>query len=177
MKKTLDNLLDNFLLCNLYQVKEDIGYIDCNEIYHKDSIASRLRDDASFNKIGSVIVKKSEVFKYNLKEIVTGTPIDTLYEKYESNIWYDWYNYRVNGKKSEYDTFILVPITKHDIKIEELERYLEEHKDVEKYRNELKELLNNGSNNHSNKKKAEIEKINNDNLKVKSLLKNVKKSR
>ena len=171
MKKTLDNLI----LCDLYQVKEDIGYIDCHEFHGKYGI--ELDRYYSINKIGSVIVYKSKRFRYNLKEIITGIPIDTLYEKYKGNAWNNSYDYIVDGKKSEYDTFLLVPITKHDIKIEELERYLEEHKDVEKYRNELKELLNNGSNNHSNKKKAEIEKINNDNLKVKSLLKNVKKSR
>ena len=171
MKKTLDNLL----LCDLYQVKEDIGYIDCHKLHGKYGI--ELDRYYSINKIGSVIVYKSKRFRYNLKEIITGIPIDTLYEKYKGNAWNDSYDYIVDGKKSEYDTFILVPTVNHDIKIEELERYLEEHKDVEKYRNELKELLNNGSNNYSNKKKAEIEKINNDNLKVKTLLKNVKKGR
>lgn len=173
MKKTLDNLL----LCDLYQVKEDIGYIDCYVIKEKYWIRSDYLLNENFDKVSSVIVKKNKVSKskskskYNLKEIITGTPIDTLYEISAPGISIP------DGKKSEYDTFILVPTVNHDIKIEELERYLEEHKDVEKYRNELKELLNNGSNNHSNKKKAEIEKINNDNLKVKTLLKNVKKGR
>ena len=174
MKKTLDNLLDNFLLCNLYQVKEDIGYIDCYVIKGKYWIRSDYLLNENFDKVSSVIVKKNKVSKskskYNLKEIITGTPIDTLYEISAPGISIP------DGKKSEYDTFILVSTVNHDIKIEELERYLEEHKDVEKYRNELKELLNNGSNNHSNKKKAEIEKINNDNLKVKSLLKKAKKA-
>ena len=74
MKRTLDKLL----LCDLYQISENQGYIDKAEIHGKSPIGCELYRNSFVNKICSVIVKKNEFSKYNLKEILTGIPINIV---------------------------------------------------------------------------------------------------
>ncbi len=173
MKKTLEKLL----LCDLYQVSEDVGYIEKSAIHGKSFIGSELNFMPFVHNMGSVMVKKSGCFKYNLRELLTGTPINTLYEESHDYSSCDWYNHTVKGNQTEYDTFILVPSIRREITVDQLEDYINSHDDVESFRVELEDLLRKGSHIHFNKKMAEIEKAGRDDLKVKALLKSIKRSK
>lgn len=173
MKKTLDKLL----LCDLYQISENQGYIDKAEIHGKNPIGYELYCNSFVNKICSVIVKKNGFSKYNLKEILTGIPINTIYEALDEYSSCDWYNHTARGIKSEYDTFILVPSIKKEITVEKLEKYINDHKDVQNFKMDLEELLKNGFNSHVNKKLVEIKKVKENDAKVKKLLKIPKENR
>ena len=173
MKRTLDKLL----LCDLYQISENQGYIDKAEIHGKSPIGCELYHNSFVNKICSVIVKKNGFSKYNLKEILTGIPINTIYEASDEYSSCDWYNHTVRGIKSEYDTFILVPLIKKEVTVEKLEKYINDHKDVQDFKIDLEELIKKGSNSYVNKKLAEIKKVKENDVKVKKLLKSTMKNR
>ncbi|MEE3343759.1 MAG: hypothetical protein VZS44_06695 [Bacilli bacterium] len=147
MKK---NILDDLYICNLYQVDKEVGYLSKNEL-KKGIICNE-----HVNKIGTVIVKKSNLSKYRLKEILTNVPIDTLYTIY------DEFNeqYKFCGNSREYNTFIYLDIydeSKYNKKYykvteDDFDYYFDKHSDVKEYRNELLELLKQGKSNHDKMK-------------------------
>ena len=174
----MKNITDNLLLCNLYQIKEERGYyINRKEIHGKYDINIGLESMYGVNKICSVIVEKNIFSKYNLREIITNIPIDTIYDVDNEFCSVDWLKHTVKGNKNEYDTFILVPLEQKEITADKLEEYINEHSDVEKFKADLEELLKKGKNNHVNMKNIKMEKNKEEEKRVQSLLKRVKKRR
>ncbi|MEE3343760.1 MAG: hypothetical protein VZS44_06700 [Bacilli bacterium] len=139
------NILDDLYICDLYQVDKEIGYLTKGKI----GIAmGREAGKKYIKKVGTVIVKKSKLHPFRLKEILTNVPIDTIYEDFR---------YKTYGWKKEYNTFIYLDpyiLDTYYVKVTEDDfySYCDEHPDTEKYRNELIELLNHGKENHDKMK-------------------------
>ena len=169
------NLLDEFYFCDLYQVDSHKGYIEKEDFHSKYSLSANMDVELPFcNKVGIVLVKRSKLFKYNLREVFTGVPLDTIYENYNRMVSNDWYNYTIKGIKKEYNTFTIVPHKRTRITLDQINKYCEDHSNVEEYKNRLTELINKGEENHINKKQEEKECLENINSEVnKKLFKRV----
>ena len=157
------NVLDSLYICDLYQIDEDTGYIERDELYNKYGISDKLDHLPFCKKIGRVIVKKSSIFKYNLREVLTGVPLETVYEDYNSSVRCDWYTYTAKGNKKEYDTFILIGSLDRKVSLNDINTYCDEHSNTEEYRKELISLINRGKENHAKKKhdeKQENDRVN-----------------
>ena len=170
MKKTL---LDNYLIGELYQVKNPKGYMSKQDL---KTIASfcivyeeyKHKIEPACENIGEVILKKSDIFfKYNLREALTGVPLNTLYVGRHKKV----NCILVEGNKNEYHTFVVI----HDdcnsnVQLAKLQEYYAEHKNQEEYRQELISLLKQGKANLEDAKRKENEKIESINSVVRSLV-------
>ena len=151
------NLLDELYICDLFQVDQEKGYVDKSELHWNYSIGFML-DDLYDYKLGSVIVKKSNLYKYNLREILTGVPIDTIYENYNKVAHNFSYSHTVKGNKKKYHTFILVDPTNKEVNIDDIYKYCLDHSNNEDYKNYLTELIDKGSKNYNNIRMKEEKK-------------------
>ena len=106
MKK---NLLDNYLIGELYQVKNPKGYIVKQDLNYIGSFVfegCKRKIATECENIGKVIVKKSDIFfKYKLREAITKVALDTLYARYNEKDNYIW----LEGTKNVYHTFVVIP--------------------------------------------------------------------
>ena len=160
----MKNLLEEYLLCDLYQVKETKGYLlKENLTFIGSGLSYRNKINETCNNIGPIIVKKSIFFpfKYNLHEAITNVPLDTLY----TNASF------MEGIKKEYHTFVVITqLWNHTVKLADLKKYCDEHKNCEAYRQELLSLLKQGKNNLEKAKQKEIDNNEVINSIVRSLL-------
>ena len=142
MKK---EMFDLYYRCNLYQADSSKGYLDRRVVSHKYSAVKGLEEVEGIQKIGTVIVRKNPFCKYQLREVLTGVPFDTLYEDANGLSPVGSSNHTLKGNKKEYHTFIVVPkYNASNIPTVYRERYEEEHRDVEAYQQQLLELIANG---------------------------------
>ncbi|MEE3343758.1 MAG: hypothetical protein VZS44_06690 [Bacilli bacterium] len=144
------DLREDLYICDLYQIDESAGYLKKNNLFLELYCGW-----VGVKKIDTIIAaKKKFKSKYGLTEVLTDIPFDTLYRVYKNGIP-NRENLSYDGNKEEYDTFIIVRDRRDLISLDEINNYCDEHPDIEKYKNQLIELLNQGKENHINKKKQE----------------------
>lgn len=176
----MKNKLENYLICKLYQVNSQKGYIKLavlhskceSEITHRGYIKDKT---GNYNKlieeIGTIIVKKSKIFNNRLAEIITGEKFDIITIDYNPESYLDIYRYTADGVKNEYDTFIIA--SKEQVTNKILSDYFNKNSNKEKYSEYLKNLKRNGLDAHKLKLIQEKEELLESN---KKLIKNNKKN-
>ena len=174
MKK---NMLDNYLICDLYQVKNTNGYLDKQALnrmvydYNQFSCITIIENNCE--KVGRVIVKKNNFFllKYYLHEAITNIPLNTLYITWTDSPTNHHFTPVLQGFKNKYHTFIVITdLHEQTVKLADLKEYCDKHKTKEEYRQELKSLLKQGKSNLENAKRKADENIEAINSIVRSLL-------
>lgn len=123
-------MLEKLIICDLYQVKKEYAYIKNDNFSFKYDLYNKCEF------IDEVIVKKSFFKKFELREIITGTKIDTIYKKKK-----EFNNYDIIASKKEYDTFILVDDINKNPTIEDIKKYIKKHNAVNEYKIKLEKIL------------------------------------
>lgn len=163
---TLINELQKLLILRLYQVDEKSGYLCKSDIDEKFP-SSVFSNDCTEMEI---IVKFKPFMALTCKatEVLTGETFDLVSFLRKPGTWSEYYKYL---KKSEYDTFAFLVSYYRTPNMRELENYVNEHQDIEAYKEYLKALKVNGEQMHKQALIREREKLIASNEKVKRLIK------
>ena len=144
------DLREDLYICDLYQIDKSAGYLKKNDLFLELKFGW-----VGVKKIDTIIAtKKKFKSKYGLTEVLTDIPFDTIYRVYKNGIP-NRDNLLYDGNKKEYDIFIVVRDRRHLISLDEINAYYNKHRDVEEYKNNLIKIINEGQENHINKKKQE----------------------
>ena len=167
-----ENLLNKLFICNLYQTDSDDGYFRRDAVCTNDDVEKVLKNSRRVHQVGRVIVERSFFNRFQLKEIITGIPIDTLYERTtnKKGLRFIWDRNWIAGAKNRYHSFIVVPIWNCTPTAEQIDKYAEAHPDALEYKKGLTTLLGIGEAGYNAKIQEAIDKANATNEKVKTLL-------
>ena len=141
--------VQDYVIARLYMVKEEKGYIDnTNTDNQMDFIGYETRN---LDQIGDIIVKNSLAIKGHIptkaEEFLTGTKFELL--SFQQNVIKTRLVSRVSAR--ELDTFVYLFLDHHPT-VEQLWKYIQEHENVEEYREQLEELKKQGLANHQQAK-------------------------
>lgn len=167
-------MLDKLYVAKVYQARTEEGYIEKGDIYSNKELSIKLSNMREVEEMGEIIVKKSILFPFQLRELITGIPIDTLYEQTNNgtNIPTILDSYWLSGIKNRYHTFIVIPYDKVHPTMEDVEEYFknleEENMDAEQMKNEILELINEGKKKMANRNQKIDNRINELLLKTKT---------
>ena len=149
----------------LYQVSKGKSYLNNEKInlgidYNKNSLVNPTIKSYVLEEKQIIMVEK--IFPYQVREVKTGITFPIVNISISSTE--DGYGRRITSPFQKVHTFVFSQeynlISKPVVSSQELEQYNNDHSDIEKFKNELLTIINEGKNNVINKIERErLEKI------------------
>ena len=149
----------------LYQVSKGKSYLNNEKInlgidYNKNSLVNPTIKSYVLEEKQIIMVEK--IFPYQVREVKTGITFPIVNISVSSTE--DGYGRRITSPFKKVHTFVFSQeynlISKPVVSSQELEQYNNDHSDIEKFKNELLTIINEGKNNVINKIERErLEKI------------------
>lgn len=167
MKRQLDDLC----VCDLYLVHEEPGFIEKKSMAGYNGLFANPVEEKKVEKMGRIFAYKSKIHPYKLKEVITGVSFDTLYETTSGKSG-DNFVYPI-GNKNKYSCFIVTRknYLPQPVYLSDLEKYCQEHNDVEQFTRYLINTKETGLDNMATAMETYVNPIIEENKKVKQLLK------